>query len=146
MVDRKFIGKALPPSVLEIEAGRLKFFAKAIGETNPIYLDEGAAKAAGHSSLPAPPTFIFAAEQDAGAMARVLVEMGVKLNRVLHGEQSFAYHAPVFAGDTITVETRVGDIYEKRGGALEFIELTSSVTNQHAEHVADIRAVVVVRH
>ncbi|MBO9695224.1 MAG: MaoC family dehydratase N-terminal domain-containing protein [Sphingopyxis sp.] len=145
MIDRAFTGKALPKSILTIEAGRLNFFARAIGETNPIYLDEAAAKAAGHSSLPAPPTFIFAVELDAGAMARALVEMGVRLNRVLHGEQSFTYHAPVYAGDTITVETRIGDIYDKRGGALEFIELNSSATNQHGKPVADIRAVVVVR-
>lgn len=145
MIDRAFIGKVLPKSILAIEAGRLRFFAKAIGETNPIYLDEAVAKAAGHASLPAPPTFIFAVELDTGTMARLLVEMGVRLNRVLHGEQSFTYHAPIHAGDVITVETKVADIYEKRGGALDFVELSSAATNQHGERVAEIRAVVVVR-
>lgn len=146
MIDRSHIGKALPPSVLRVEAGRLQFFARAIGETNPIYLDEAAAQTAGFSSLPAPPTFIFAAEQDAGTMARGLVDMGVDVRRVLHAEQGFTYHGMVFAGDTITVSTRVSDIYDKRDGALEFIVLDSSVENQKGVTVAEMRAVVVVRH
>lgn len=40
MIDREFIGKALPKAVLEIEKGRLRFFAKAIGETDPVYTNE----------------------------------------------------------------------------------------------------------
>ncbi|RJF93623.1 MaoC family dehydratase N-terminal domain-containing protein [Sphingomonas cavernae] len=146
MIDRSHIGKALPQSVLRVEAGRLQFFAKAIGETNPIYLDEAAAQAAGYSSLPAPPTFIFAAAQDAGTMARGLVDMGVDTRRVLHAEQGFTYHGMVLAGDMITVTTRVFDIYDKRDGALEFIVLDSAAANQKGAMVAEMRAVVVVRH
>ena len=46
--------------------GRLRFFAKAIGETDPVYTDDAAARDAGYPDLPAPPTFLFAAELDAG--------------------------------------------------------------------------------
>jgi len=145
VIDRKHIGKRLPKSVLQVERGRLEFFAKAIGETNPIYLDETAARAAGYSSPPAPPTFIFAAEQDAGSMARAFTEMGVDLPRVLHGGQTFTYHAPVFAGDTITVESRISDIYDKKGGALEFIVMDSTASNQHGGVVAEMRLLAVVR-
>ena len=145
MIDRKHIGKTLPPAVLEIEKGRLRFFAKAIGETNPVYTDEAAAKAAGYSSLPAPPTFIFAAELDAGTLMPALIEMGVNLSRILHGEQQFTYLAPVCAGDTITVQSRISDIYDKKNGALEFLVKDSSVTNQHGQPVAEMRSVIVVR-
>lgn len=145
MIDRSFIGKTLPKSVLSVEPGRLRFFAKAIGETNPIYFEEAAARAAGHRALPAPPTFIFAAELDTGTIAKCLTEMGVKLGRVLHGEQGFTYHETVHAGDTITVETRIRDIYDKRGGALEFIVMESGATNQHGRPVAEMRSVLVVR-
>jgi acyl dehydratase len=145
MIDRKHIGKVLPKSVLEIEKGRLRFFAKAIGETNPIYTDEAAAKAAGYPSLPAPPTFLFTAELDANTLMPSLQEMGVSLSRVLHGEQRFDYLAPVCAGDTITVESKFTDIYEKKNGALEFLVKESFATNQHGKPVAKIRSVVVVR-
>jgi acyl dehydratase len=145
MIDRKFIGKTLPPAVLEIEKGRLRFFAKAIGDTDPIYTDEGAAKAAGYPSLPVPPTFIFAAELDANTLMPALTEMGVNLSRILHGEQQFTYLAPICAGDTISVESKFTDIYDKKNGALEFLVKESVVTNQHGTRVAEMRSVVVVR-
>ena len=66
MIDKKFIGHQLPPSVLMVDRTRLQFFAKAIGETDPIYTDLAAAQAAGYPDLPAPPTFLFAAELDSG--------------------------------------------------------------------------------
>jgi len=145
MIDRKHIGTTLPKAKLEIEKGRLRFFAKAIGETDPIYTDEAAAKAAGYPSLPAPPTFIFAAELDADTVLAALKNMGVNLARILHGEQQFTYFAPVCAGDTITVESKFTDIYDKKNGALEFIVKESVVTNQHATKVAQMRSVIVVR-
>lgn len=146
MIDRKHIGKILPPAVLDIEKGRLRFFAKAIGETNPVYFDERAAIAAGYPSLPAPPTFLFAAELDAGTFLPALVEMGVDLGRVLHGEQQFTYLAPVCAGDTVTVSSSIADIYDKKNGALEFLVKESTVRNQHQVAVAIIRAIIVIRH
>ena len=65
---------------------------------------------------------------------------------MLHGEQHFDYHAPVCAGDTLRIETRVTDIYDKKGGLLEFVVRESKVTNQLGEHVADMRGILVVRH
>jgi acyl dehydratase len=145
MIDRKFIGTSLPKAVLEIEKGRLRFFAKAIGETDPIYTDEVAAKAAGHLSLPAPPTFIFAAELDADTLMPALKSIGVNLDRMLHGEQRFTYFAPICAGDTITVDSKFTDIYDKKNGALEFLVKESTVTNQHGKRVAEMRSVIVIR-
>jgi acyl dehydratase len=145
MIDRKHVGKVLPKAVLDIEKGRLKFFAKAIGETNPIYTDEAAAKAAGYASLPAPPTFIFAAELDASTLVPAIRDMGINLDRILHGEQQFTYLAPIVAGDTITVESKFTDLYDKKNGALEFLVKESVVTNQHGVRVAEMRSVVVVR-
>jgi acyl dehydratase len=145
MIDRKYIGTVLPKAVLDIEKGRLRFFAKAIGETNPVYTDEAAAKAAGYPSLPAPPTFIFAAELDANTLIPTMKEMGVNLDRILHGEQQFTFLSPICAGDTITVESKLTDIYDKRNGALEFLVKDSIVTNQRGTKVAEMRSVVVVR-
>lgn len=146
MIDKKWIGHELGPSVLTLERGRLRFFAKAIGETDPIYLDESAARDAGYADLPAPPTFLFSAELDSGAMFALLDRLGVPHQKVLHGEQCFEYLAPLVAGDTVTVSSRVKNIYDKKGGALEFIELESSVANQRGETVARLRSVTVVRH
>ena len=65
MIDKKLIGHEFNPITLPVEEGRLKFVAKAIGETNPVYSDLDAAKAEGHPSLLAPPTFVFMLEIDA---------------------------------------------------------------------------------
>ncbi|MGE0348896.1 MaoC family dehydratase N-terminal domain-containing protein [Hydrogenophaga sp.] len=146
MIDRKFIGHQLQPSVLTVDRTRLRFFAKAIGETNPVYLDPAAAKAAGYADVPAPPTFLFAAELDSGANDQLLADLGIPLAKLLHGEQSFRYHQPVCAGDTVTVQSTITDIYDKKGGQLEFAVKDSRVTNQREELVAELRTVLVVRH
>jgi len=146
MIDKKFIGYEVPPTLWDVEKGRIRFFAEVIGAADPIYLDAAAAKAAGYRNVVAPPTFIFGAESDSGVLMKLLDTLKIDLRKVLHGEQRFDYHAPVCAGDTLRFQTRVADIYDKKGGALEFVVNDTKVTNQLGEHVADLHSVIVVRH
>ena len=146
MIDKKFIGYEVPPTLWDVEKGRIRFFAEVIGTADPIYLDDAAAKAAGYRNVVAPPTFIFGAESDSGVLMKLLDTLRIDLREVLHGEQRFDYHAPVCAGDTLRFQTRVADIYDKKGGALEFVVNDTKVTNQLGEHVADLHSVIVVRH
>ncbi len=146
MIDKKFIGYQLKPSVLMVDRTRLQFFAKAIGEKDPIYVDPAAAEAAGYPDVPAPPTFLFAADLDSGANDQLLTDLDIPLAKLLHGEQSFRYLKPVCAGDTVNVQSTITDIYDKKGGKLEFAVKDSRVTNQKGELVAKLRTVLVVRH
>jgi len=146
MIDKKWIGHALPPSVLPIERSRLQFFAKAIGETDLVYTDAAAARDAGYPDLPAPPTFLFAAELDSGAAFALIDLLQIPIAKLLHGEQSFVLHAPACVGDTVTVRSTVSDIYDKKNGALEFVVKTSRAVNQHDALVAEMRTVLVCRH
>jgi acyl dehydratase len=146
VIDKKWMGYELPVSTLPLERGRLRAFARAIGETDPVYVDVEAARAAGYPDLPAPPTFLFAAEQDSGTQMAMAEAMGISLDKLLHGEQGFTYHRPACAGDTVTVRTRVSEIYDKKGGALEFVVTLSEACNQHGEPVAELRNVLVCRH
>ena len=98
MIDKSWIGHELPPHSALVEAGRLRLFAKAIGETDPMFSDEAAARAAGHRGLPAPPTMAFCLDMDVPDPFGYLAEMGVPVQNILHGEQSFTYHAPIHAG------------------------------------------------
>ncbi|MGQ0700217.1 MAG: MaoC family dehydratase N-terminal domain-containing protein [Panacagrimonas sp.] len=145
MIDTKHIGRQLPSTLFEVEKGRLRFFAKATGETRPEYIDEAAAQAAGYRSLPVPPTFLMGADLDAGIMFTLLEELGVPIGNILHGEQSFTYHAQVCAGDVLKVESRIADIYSKKGGALEFIVKDSVITDQNGVKVMEARSVIVAR-
>jgi acyl dehydratase len=146
MIDKKFIGYEVPPTLWDVEKGRIRFFAEVIGATDPIYFDASAAQAAGYRNVVAPPTFIFGAESDSGVLMTLLDTLKIDLRKVLHGEQRIDYHAPVCAGDTLRFQTRVTDIYDKKGGALEFVVNDTKVTNQLGEHVSDLHSVVVVRH
>ncbi|VTU26168.1 (3R)-hydroxyacyl-ACP dehydratase subunit HadA [Variovorax sp. SRS16] len=146
MLDRKFIGHALPPSQLTIDRARLLFFAKAIGETSPVYIDLAAARAAGYRDLPAPPTFLFAAEMDSGATMQLCRRIGLPVEKLLHGEQAFTYHQLACAGDTVTVHSHVEDIFDRKGGALEFCVKHSKVLGPQGERVAELRSVLVCRH
>ncbi|MBL8643491.1 MAG: MaoC family dehydratase N-terminal domain-containing protein [Rhodospirillaceae bacterium] len=145
MISKDHIGVTSEPRVIDVEAGQLKFFAKATGQTDPIYSDEAAARAAGHPRLPAPPTFAVVLMAGAPPKAGTLESMGVDLRRILHGEQAFTHHRMFYAGDRMTLVTKTTDIYAKKGGALEFIVQDTSVTNAKGELCTEMRTVVVVR-
>lgn len=145
MIDRKYIGYTMPPFSVAVEAGRLRFFAKATGQSDPIYSQDQAARAAGHPALPVPPTFLFCLEMDAPDPAAIRNLLGLDYKRLLHGEQGFSYRRMAYAGDVLTFEQRIEDIYDKKGGALEFVVRKTRVTNQRGEHVADLRGVTVMR-
>ena len=145
MIDRRHIGHTMPPFAVEVEKGRLRFFAQATGQTDPVYLDEAAARAAGHPGLPVPPTFLFCLEMESPNPAAIRELLGMDYRRLLHGEHGFTYHAMAYAGDTLRYEQRIADIYDKKGGALEFVVRQTRVSNQRDELVAELRCVTVVR-
>jgi len=145
MIDRRHIGHELPPYQVDVEKGRLRFFAKATGQDDPVYTDEDSARAAGHPGLPVPPTFFFCLEMESPNPAAVRELLGIDYRRLLHGEQGFTFHRMAYAGDTLRFEQRIEDIYDKKNGALEFVVRKTSVSNQRGEPVADLRCVSVIR-
>ena len=145
-VDPSFLGHEFPGTSLLITRSRLQHFAKATGQSDPIYLDPEAARQAGHPDIPVPPSFLMASELEAPDPLGWIAELGADLRSVLHGEQRFAYHHMAYAGDELTTRSVLTDIYAKRGGELEFVERTTSVENQRGELVADLVGVIIIRH
>ncbi len=123
----------------------LALYCGASGDHNPIYSDPEAARKAGHPALPAPPTFVFMLEVDAVDLQDLVSFFGCKLGQLLHGEQGFVYHAPIYAGDRITVKKKVADIYDKKNGKLEFIITENDFINQDGVKVAETRTNYVIR-
>ena len=146
MISRSFIGHQVEAFTVEVQASRLRFFAQASGQTDPVYTDEAAALAAGHPGLPVPPTYLFCLEMDAPNPSALRDRMGIDIAQVLHGEQRFVYHRLAHAGDRLTFQQRVADLYDKKGGALEFMVRETRVTNQRGEAVADLIGTTVIRH
>jgi acyl dehydratase len=144
MIDTKWIGHRFPVVRWEVEKGRLRFFAKAIGETRAEYIDEEAAKAAGHPSLLMPPTMLFSGPLDHDDVQRLLRTLDIDMKNILHGEQGFTYHRPVYAGDVLDFDIQITDITAKKGGALELVTRVTRITNQRGELVAEARNVMAV--
>lgn len=146
-IDReKALAMTLPPLQIEVERGRLRLFAKAIGETNPVYTDLDAARRAGYRDLPAPPSFLgHAIELDIAEPLKWMTDIGIDLTSTLHGEQSMIYHQMVFAGDSLVFNRSIADVYVKKGGALEFAVKKSTIMRGD-ELVAEAYSSIAVMH
>ncbi|MBA3741479.1 MAG: MaoC family dehydratase N-terminal domain-containing protein [Sporichthya sp.] len=144
MDPQSLIGKALPTFTATAERGRLRFFAKAIGEVDPVYTDVAAARVAGYGDLPVPPTFFYSLELGRPDPHGFLRDIGVDMRQILHGEEGFTYHRVVVAGEELTFRPRIVDYYEKKGGALRFLVRETQVFAAQ-ELVAELRNVIVVR-
>ncbi|MCG6205573.1 MaoC family dehydratase N-terminal domain-containing protein [Rhodopseudomonas sp. HC1] len=146
MVDQSAVGHRFTPVTAHVEPGRLRYFFETLGETGPVYRDADAAKAAGTKGIPIPPTYLFCLEMlDNEKPFEFLTALDIDLGKVLHGEQSFTYHAPVVVGDTLTFSSRVASVVDKKGGAMTLIVVATAVTNQDGVHVADTARTIVVR-
>ncbi len=146
MIDPAFIGTAQPERAVEVERGRLRAFAHAIGEIDPVYTELDAARAAGHPDLPVPPTFLFGLGLGGGQDNYAwLADLGVDLLTVLHGEQQFTYHGIAYAGDILRFTPRITDIFSKKKGALQFMVRDISVQRDDGSPVAELRETLIVR-
>ena len=132
-VDTSAKGKGYPPNEYEVGKKKIREYAHAVGEDNPVYYDRDAAREAGFRDVPAPP--MFAVVYSAGSVGPAVLdpEVGINLTMMVHGGQELAWGEPVCAGDTVTTETRVKDIYEKDGMAFYVFESVSR--NQGGQEV-----------
>ena len=131
--DTSNIGKAYPPFEYEVGREKIREYAAAVGEENPVHHDPEAARAAGFRDVVAPP--MFAVVYSAGAMGPAILDpaLGINLMQMLHGSQEFVWAEPVCAGDTVTTAAEVKDIYEKDGKAFYVFESLSR--NQDGQEV-----------
>jgi acyl dehydratase len=145
-LNRGVIGKESSPFVVTVERGKIKEFARAIGDNNPFYVDDRVGQASEWGDIIAPPTFMttFRDGADSGDFLR---DLGTDVSRLLHGEQEFELHRPIRAGETFLCRSRVVDVYEKTGrsGPMGFVVRETAVTDRTNELVATIRSVTVVR-
>jgi len=145
MIDRKFIGHVLAPRTIDVDAKQVAAFANVIGEEDPIYTDNSSAREAGYASQPVPATFLFCLEMETKLPLDVLDLLGIDIGRILHGEEKFTYHAPASVGGTITFHSIITDIYDKKGGALEFFVLASKVIGRDGTLLVEMSQTIVVR-
>jgi acyl dehydratase len=145
-INKTLVGKEFPPFVVTVERGRIKDFARAIGDMNPAYLDDRVGKASQWGDVIAPPTFMTTFRAD-GETGDLLKELGTDISRVLHGEQEFELYRPIRPGESFVCRSRITDIYEKTGrsGPMAFVARETSVADNTNEIVAVIRHITVIR-
>ena len=133
-MDTSKIGKSYPAFEYEVGREKIREYANAVGETNPVYTDREAAKAAGFRDVVAPP--MFAVVYSAGAMGPAVLdpELAINFMMMLHGSQEFVWSEPVCAGDTITTTATVKDLREEDGRRFYVFESVS--TNQDGKETA----------
>ena len=143
-LNRDFIGREGPAGEpVEVTRGDICRFATAIGDDNLAYHDRAAAQALGYTDVIAPPTFLIAASTGGGGGGFILdPELGLNYAMVVHGEQSFAFHRPVMAGDVLDTVARIQDI--RAVGRNELLTLVVEVTS-HGEPVATVTNTIVSR-
>ena len=124
------VGKAYPAVSYAVGREKVREFAAAVSETNPLYFDVDAARAAGYADVVAPPMFAVVYAGRAVTPALFDPEVGIDFPRMLHGGQEFRWGPLVVAGDEICTIATVKDISER--GGMRFYVLESVSKNQQA--------------
>ena len=142
-----------------VEASHIMMFARAVGDTNPVYHDAEAAKKSEVGGIIAPPSFAQAVAQFdpeyhlrpkpgekwfGSAKGPSGIEDKPKSTGGLHAEQHYEYIRPLRPGDVLTVELKPGKVWEresKRAGKLTFRERIVEYRDQTGELVMIARGV-----
>ena len=105
-LNQDFVGRSFPSGATYV-VGREKIreFAAAIGDENPVFRDVDAARALGYDDVVAPPTFAIVLSLNAAMDVVMDPDLGLDFTRVVHSEQQFSYTRPIVAGDELTVTT-----------------------------------------
>jgi acyl dehydratase len=133
-LDTQALGRAFEPHTYAVGREKIREFARAVGESDPVYLDLDAARATGHADLVAPP--MFAVVYCAAAIEQALLHPAVAIDfaMLVHGGQEFEWGPLVVAGEEITTQITVADIHERLG--MGFYAFASRSTNESDEMVA----------
>ena len=132
-VHAEAVGKSYPPTLYAVGREKVKEYALATGETNPLHLDHEAARAAGYADVVAPPMFAVVYCSPAMGPALFDPEIGINFALLVHGGQEFKWGPLVVAGDEIETTVSVKSISERAGN--EFYVFESVSTNQRGETV-----------
>ena len=150
------VGRPTGAATIHVERGPVTKFAEAVTDKNAVYKNLEAARTAGFDSIPAAPTFTFAAphwgifpedqpadptEGKGNPMRELMGGLMAQGGIVLHGEQEFIYHKPVQSGDTLHQEGRITDLYSKesKGKTMTFVVIETVFKDESGEPVVTER-------
>lgn len=152
---KEWIGREVAYTAPE-ELGRaaIRYFALAIGDDNPLYVDDDYARANGYASVIAPPTLICESSQymrgprnEEGLIGHWW-DIPVEGARAIRGGNTYEFHRPVLPTDIITATWRIADITERSssdGAPMLLVQSEATYTNQDGELLATNRETIIYR-
>ena len=132
-VNTQAIGKIFDPVTYAVGREKIREYAAAVGEHNPIHLDPDLARTAGFADVVAPPMFAVVYSQAAILPGLFDPDLGIDFAHMVHGSQEFRWGPLVVAGDEITTTTTVKDVSER--GGMGFYVFETDSRNQGGEVV-----------
>ncbi len=143
-VNAEFQGRTYPPTeTYTVSAAKIREFAEAVGATDPVHVDPAVARARGYGDVIAPPTFAVLIAQQCDAQLVRDPDAGIDYSRVVHGEQKFAHHRPLTAGDTVTGTLHVDTVREAGGHAM--VTTRTELATEGGEPVCTATSTIVIR-
>jgi acyl dehydratase len=130
-VHAEAVGKSYPPTLYAVGREKVKEYALATGETNPLHLDHEAARAAGYADVVAPPMFAVVYCSPAMGPALFDPDLGINFALLVHGGQEFKWGPLVVAGDEITTTVSVTSVEERAGNGFYVFESVSTNQDDH---------------
>ena len=134
-LNTKFIGREYKPVTYVVGQEKIKEYALAVGDLNPLYVDPDFAKKSKYGCIIAPPMFVVVFARDSMFSMFEDTELKIDFSRLLHGEQEFNFHKIVKENDTITTYSKIKNIYQKNNN--DFAELETKSFNQNNELAVD---------
>lgn len=140
------------PAREEFGRASIRYFALAMGDTNPLYVDDAYAREAGHASLIAPPTLICETCQysnrppDEDGYIGHEWHLPVPNSRMIRAGNDYEFMRPVLPDDRISVSWKLEDIIERnssRGGTQLFVNTLATYRDAKGEIVATNRETLV---
>ena len=133
-VKTEAVGKSYPSTDYAVGREKIREYARAVGESNPLFFDVAAARAAGYGDVVAPPMFAVVYSAPAVAPGMFDPEVGINFAMMVHGGQEFVWGPLVLAGDEISTTASVKSISERDEMGFYVFETVS--TNQNGEQVS----------
>lgn len=144
-MSKDLIGWARPPFTITIDKVKVQEYVHALQDDNPIFRDEQAARAEGYDGILVPLGVIqtITAHDTAGLFSK----LNIAFEQVLAGDLEWEFYRLIKAGEPITGQTRVIDVYEKQGkqGKMTFFVMETLYTNQKGEKVMKDKVTLIRR-
>ncbi|MFL5864477.1 MAG: MaoC family dehydratase N-terminal domain-containing protein [Solirubrobacteraceae bacterium] len=132
-VNTDAIGRSYPATVYAVGREKIREYASAVAEHNPVHLDPEAARTAGYADVVAPPMFAVVYSNAAILPGLFDPDLGIDFAHMVHGSQEFRWGPLVVAGDEITTTAIIKDVSERGGMGFYVFETVSR--NQRGETV-----------